>query len=93
MDRKQILAKAEQCICRDRQDSYGSPENNFSVIADYWNVYLNGRIEPALDAEDVAILMALMKFGRITSGKVNMDNYIDAIGYVACAGEIASKGE
>jgi len=54
---------------------------------------LNGRIEPALDAEDVAILMALMKFGRITSGKVNMDNYIDAIGYVACAGEIASKGE
>lgn len=43
-------------------------------------------------AEDVAMMMVLFKTGRIMSGKVNPDNYIDLAGYAACAGEIATRG-
>ena len=92
MDRKQILAEAEQCICRDRESEYGKPENNFVKIATFWNVYLQGRIIQDLDAEDVAILMSLLKIARITTGTFKADSYIDAVGYLALAGEIASGG-
>lgn len=44
-----------------------------------------------LTAEDVANMMALLKIGRIAIGRHKDDSYIDAIGYLACAGEIASN--
>lgn len=91
MNRKDFLDAAEKYICHEREDVYGSPENNFSKIAEYWNAYLGERIEPGIDAEDVALMMALLKFGRITTGVIKEDNYIDLIGYIGCAGEIATK--
>lgn len=33
MNRKEILEAAEQCVCHDRNEQYGEPENNFAVIA------------------------------------------------------------
>ena len=35
-------------------------------------------------------MMALLKIARTQSGAMNDDDAIDAIGYIACAGEIAS---
>jgi hypothetical protein len=93
MDRKQILAEAEQCICRDRQDSYGKPEDNFRYIAEFWNIYLGDRVDTKLDAEDVAMMMCLLKIARIATGEPKADNYIDLAGYSACAGEIATRGK
>lgn len=86
--RAELLKAAENCICQDRDIQYGSPENSFSRIAEYWATYLGVDIT----AHDVGIMMALFKIARIDTGHCKDDNYIDAIGYIACAGEIG-KGQ
>ena len=75
----------------DRERQYGTPEYNFGVIAELWNIYLYNR-EQQIDAHDVAVMMCLLKIARIASGQEKSDNYIDLAGYAACAGEIATKG-
>lgn len=90
--RKSILAEAEKCVCTDREKQYGSPEDNFKAIALLWNAYVVSRRDSTtriFDAQDVAIMMALLKIGRIACGQTKADNYVDLCGYAACAGEIA----
>lgn len=91
MTRKQFLNEAEKIITVDREKQYGTPENSFTVIAELWNAYDKCKTKQADTAEDVAIKMALLKIARIITGEVKNDNYIDLIGYSACAGEIATK--
>ena len=86
MNRKEILEAAIKTVCEDRQDSYGKPEDNFEIIAELWSGYLG---DVLLRAEDVAIMMILLKIARIRTGKYNPDNYIDIAGYAACAAEVA----
>ena len=40
MTRKEILAAAEKCVCGDREQDYGIPENSFRLIADFWKSYV-----------------------------------------------------
>lgn len=92
--RAEILDKAKQCICHDREDQYGSPENNFKAIANLWNAYLDNKYKGAgwnsiITPTDVALMMALMKIARIQSGTFKADSFVDAAGYLACAGEVA----
>ena len=87
MTRPEILDTAKKCVCGDREQSYGSPENNFSTIARLWTAYKG--IE--LTAVDVAIFLSLVKIGRIASGRGKADNWIDLAGYAACGGEIESN--
>ncbi len=90
MIRREILQEAEKCVCTDRNDQYGSPENNFALIAKYWNLYLG---EPyKVTAENVGMMLALMKVARIQTGKFKMDSWIDACGYMAISGEISQEG-
>lgn len=89
MTRRDILEKAIQCVCEDREKKHGNPEDSFQIIADLWGVYLEERIYPV----DVAIMMALLKIGRIRLGHFEEDSYIDLAGYAACAGELASNME
>lgn len=90
MNRKEILNAAIKTVCEERQDSYGKPENNFAIIAHLWSGYLGGVV---LKAEDVAIMMILLKLARIRTGKFKPDNYIDIAGYAACAAEVAGGTE
>ena len=83
MTRTEILSKAKETVCTDRNSQYGEPEDNFSLIAEYWSVYTGKKIQ----AKDVAIMMCLLKIARMRSGKKD-DNYIDGIGYLACGAEI-----
>lgn len=89
MNRTEILKKANECVCGDREQDYGSPESNFQLIADLWSTYLDTDIS----AVDVAMMMAMLKIARIKSGRLHEDNFVDGAGYFACAGEIASKEE
>lgn len=83
--RKSILAEAERCVCKTRDQQYGDIHDNFSRIAALWNAY-----KPCgFTAHDVGIMLALLKIGRIASGQAKADNYVDLAGYAACAGEIA----
>lgn len=95
MNRPEILDTAKKCVCGQREQDYGSPENNFQAIADLWNAYLKNAysgvaIYPGdgLSAFDVAMLMALLKVGRIATGTATEDSFVDACGYLACGGEI-----
>lgn len=40
MTRKEILEAAAACVCGDREEDYGTPEDNFRLIADLWSVYI-----------------------------------------------------
>lgn len=35
----EILEKARQCVCEDRDRQYGHPEDNFGKIAELWSAY------------------------------------------------------
>ena len=87
--RADILDGAKKCVCEDRESQYGSPEDSFKLIADFWSSYL----DYAISADDVAMMMTLLKIARIAGGRFKADSYIDACGYIACAGEIAGRGE
>lgn len=99
MNRTDILVQAENCVNGAREQDYGSPENNFSTIAKFWNTYIGAAhpgsvfmpgYESILTAKDVAMMMALLKVARIAAGGGSGDSYVDLAGYAACAGEIAS---
>lgn len=92
MKRKEVLETAIKTVCTDREGQYGSPEDNFKFIAVLWNEYLahhNGGGK--LTGSDVAIMMALLKIARITTGIHKDDNYIDLAGYAACGAELGSR--
>lgn len=87
--RAELLEGAKNCICKDRDIQYSPPENSFSRIAEYWNLYLG--LDREITAKDVGIMMALFKISRIDTGHHKDDNYIDCIGYIACAGELENE--
>ena len=89
MKRKEILDRALACVCGDREQDYGSPENNFRTIADMWSAFIGIEITPT----EVAAMMALLKIARVASGHSKADNWIDLAGYAACGGELESIEE
>ena len=84
MKRAEILERAKACVTGDREQDYGSPENNFKIIAEFWSAYTGCEIK----SKDVAAMLALMKIARIRSGNAKEDNWVDLAGYAACGGEI-----
>lgn len=86
--RKTILEAAEKCVCNDRQDQYGKPEDSFGAIADLWTAYLD--VGREITPVDVAQMMILLKVGRAKENPKHQDNWVDMAGYAACAGEIAA---
>lgn len=96
MKREEILKEALKCVNSEREQQYGSPENNFAVIADLWVVYLknccvSSNADVFVVADDVAAMMALLKIARISSGVDKVDNWVDLAGYAACGGAIQSN--
>lgn len=90
LTRENILDTAKKCVCGDREQDYGSPENNFRTIANLWAAYLQGcgvRID-FLEPHDVAAMLGLLKIARIASGHGKADNWVDLAGYAACGGEL-----
>jgi len=97
------LDEANIIINGERQDVYGSPEDSFSVIAEYWNTYLievqkkilvqhghdlnNYELVGLLEAKDIAHMMILFKMARTQGQKPKRDNYVDICGYAAIAAD------
>ncbi len=91
MTRTECLKKANSCVSGSREQDYGSPENNFNMIAKMWSAYLHGVSKPDLEAKDVAAMMALLKIARIGSGHAKDDNWVDLAGYAACGAELENS--
>lgn len=83
MTRKECLTAAIDAVCKDRENTYGSPEDNFKLIADLWSTYTGAKIGP----QDVAVMMILLKTARAKNSNHD-DNFVDIAGYAACAAEI-----
>lgn len=98
MNRAEVLAAAKKCVCGEREQDYGTPEDNFTTIGLLWGVYLRAahpelqKILPinVIEAKDVAVMMSLLKVARIATGS-SPDSFVDLAGYAACAGEIATR--
>lgn len=80
-----VLAEAMSTINGERQSVYGSPENSFALIAQYWTTYFRSTIEKQGRAyftpSDVAMMMALFKIAR-EANQHKADNIIDCAGYL-----------
>ncbi len=87
MTRAETLDKAKQIVCGQRENEYGSLEDNFQTIANLWSAYKN----VDFSANDVAMMMALLKIARIRTGIATEDSFVDLAGYAACGAEIVSK--
>ena len=92
LTRADILHAAEKCVCGQRETEYGTPEDNFETIAELWETYLRRAcVDEAggvyIDANDVAMMMALLKIARIAAGGGKADSWIDLAGYAACGAE------
>lgn len=91
LTRADILHAAEKCVCGQREQDYGTPEDNFKAIAELWEAYLNKActrgVNVRVEAKDVAVMMALLKIARIAAGGGKADSWIDLAGYAACGAE------
>jgi len=80
-----ILDKAHDVIYGDREKTYGSPDQNLQLIADFWNSYLarkdNG--QTLLTPYDICHMMALLKIARLRHSLTHKDSLIDLCGYAA----------
>lgn len=86
MNRLDTLKAAAECVCGSREEDYGSPEDNFAVIAALWTAYTGTDVTP----KDVAMMMALLKIARAKAGS-KPDTYVDLAGYAACGAEISER--
>ena len=86
MNRATCLKKADECVNGKREQDYGSPESNFLKIADLWSAYYGA----PFSANDVAMMMALLKIARIQTGTATEDSFVDLAGYAACGCEVAT---
>lgn len=96
--REKVLKEALKCVNGEREKQYGSPEDNFRRIADLWSTYLTSLFEDEeividIDPIDVAKMMILFKIARSNGDKDKLDNYVDILGYGACAAEIFENSE
>lgn len=91
--RNKFLAKVQGIVNNDRNKDYGTAEDSFNTIADFWATYLYARFgfTDVLSAIDVAAMMDLMKTARIASNPIHMDSWVDKAGYSACAGGILEQ--
>lgn len=74
-----ILDEAKEVV-NGRRDSYGSPEDCFELIANFWSTYLSYEISQ----EEVCMMMILLKVAREKHGH-KRDNLVDIAGYSHCS--------
>lgn len=80
--RRTLLDEAAEIVTKDRNTTYGEPEDTFSRIAGLWSSYLRGR--NPITATDVANMMILMKVARLSTNPGHRDSWVDIAGYAAC---------
>jgi len=88
--RMEMLDHAGQLITGDREEDYGTPQDNFGNIAERWSQLLGIKVKPW----QVSLMMADLKIARMaTTQKYHHDSTVDLIGYAALTGELADGEE
>lgn len=89
MKREEILDTAKVCVTKDRTNTYGSPESNFSAIGRMWGIILGDK---DVSPHKVALMLAALKMARLLKSPEHEDSWVDLAGYAACGGEIMHIG-
>ena len=89
MEIDDLLAEASCLIHGDRQTQYGNIDDSWERIGKLWGSLLD--LDEPIPAQTVGVMLALMKISRIAVSPKHTDSYIDALAYIAGAGEIATK--
>ena len=87
--RADVLDTAKGYVLKDRNSTYGSPEDNFRRIAILWEAYDQIRQPGPETPIDVSIKMILMKVARLAHNPTHKDSWVDTAGYAACGAGIA----
>lgn len=91
MNRAEVLDAAKGYVTKDRNTSYGEPEANFARIRILRQAWAQVR-SPDFPADvNVAVDEALLKLARLSHNWTHEDSWADAIGYLACGAEIATR--
>jgi Domain of unknown function (DUF6378) len=96
MKASDIASKGAELVGGERAHVHGDKIVNHDKIAAVWNGILHAAGKPPmvpLDGHDVTCLMEGLKIARRFLGRFNPEDYIDAAGYAACAGEIAAAAQ
>lgn len=85
-DKASLLDEAKRLITGNREQTYGTPRQNFTVTGQLW--------APILDLDivapwQVALCMNQVKVARLIKTPNHRDGWVDAAGYLACGGETA----
>jgi len=97
--RQALLEEATKVITKDRNNSYGEPDQDFKRTAKLWNIYLadkeykDAATQQDLEGYDVAIMMMLLKISRLSWNPTHKDSWLDLAGYAACGYETMKIGE
>lgn len=86
--RVKLLSEASALVDGDREAEHGDFRTNAETIAALWNAYIGLEF---IHRKHVPTMLALMKLARSTQRPEGMDNYRDAAGYIALAGELNNK--
>jgi len=83
--RASVLDEAKTIIYGDREKTYGHPSKNLDCIAGMWSAYLTNRLGSpvAINAEDVAVMMTLLKCARLANTQGHRDSLVDGAAYLA----------
>lgn len=86
--RGELLLEARELITGDRNQTYGSPTQNFQNTADLLNIQFRHKLKPGklFTPTDVAVMMMQLKLARLVA-QPKRDNFVDIAGYAACGWE------
>lgn len=84
------MQKGLTSILTERQEQYGSAEQNFNDIGIIWGALL--RIEP-IPAYQVALMMDALKTVRCFNNPEHKDSWVDKLGYTEHGYKIVLNNE
>lgn len=91
--REGVLSEAATLITGDRNQTYGSPTQNFTDTANVWNTILRRKLKDgeSIQPGEVASMMIALKLVR-NIAQEKRDNFVDIAGYAACGWEAIENG-
>lgn len=95
LGRKVVLDTASDAVLRERNKTYGEPDEDFQRIAKIATA-MGFRMDMAdgsireLTGSDVSLFMIALKTSRLVWSPSHQDSWVDIAGYAACGFETAS---
>jgi len=89
---KSVLQEAMTIIYGDREKTYGHPAKNLKAISSMWNAYLKSVGDRELTAQDVCVMMTLLKCARLANNTQHRDSIVDGAAYLALIERIVEGG-